>query len=494
MAKKTNPNTRITQIDLQNFRAFRHNHSISLDATGKNLILYGENGSGKSSLFTALKQFLLSSLSGESIQPHRNLFTPQEETTLRFHIKNVEDSDTSATPYEWSTIFPVAHPHNQPLIQESAKSSGFLDYKDLLETHFLSSINGQVNIFPILVNTLLADIRNESTGKTFLEDWKEIEDNFSRKKTQAQVARLTKLVDNFNTGIENKLKELSAKIIDIFGCFGYYDVTLSFDFRGVVYNAFSRTLERQEVLLKVKFYNQDISAHYQFLNEAKLSAIGLSIYLSALLLNPAKRGDRFRILVLDDVLIGLDMSNRLPVIKIIETYFRDYQIFLLTHDLEWFAILSQRFDCPSNPASSNWKLMELFCTKPHHRNDSVEYEMPILAEKKDYLSKAQEYLALNDYKAAAIYLRTAFERILKTHCDKKGIAVTYREKAQRLTSEDFWKVVKVSLQPELVKKVEEARSLIMNPLSHARIVSIYHGEVKEAIEVISDLQQALAQL
>jgi hypothetical protein len=34
----------------------------------------------------------------------------------------------------------------------------------------------------------------------------------------------------------------------------------------------------------------------------------------------------------------------------------------------------------------------------------------------------------------------------------------------------------------------------MNPLSHARIVSIYHGEVKEAIEVISDLQQALAKL
>lgn len=34
----------------------------------------------------------------------------------------------------------------------------------------------------------------------------------------------------------------------------------------------------------------------------------------------------------------------------------------------------------------------------------------------------------------------------------------------------------------------------MNPLSDSRVVSIYKGEVKDAIEVIANLQQALANL
>ncbi len=34
----------------------------------------------------------------------------------------------------------------------------------------------------------------------------------------------------------------------------------------------------------------------------------------------------------------------------------------------------------------------------------------------------------------------------------------------------------------------------MNPLSHSRVVSIYKSEVKDAIEVIGELKQALARL
>ena len=38
------------------------------------------------------------------------------------------------------------------------------------------------------------------------------------------------------------------------------------------------------------------------------------------------------------------------------------------------------------------------------------------------------------------------------------------------------------------------RSLIMNPLSHHHIVRIHYNEVKDAIEIIDELKQALAQL
>ena len=41
---------RITEITLHNYRAFYGTHSFNLDKDGKNLMVYGENGSGKSSL------------------------------------------------------------------------------------------------------------------------------------------------------------------------------------------------------------------------------------------------------------------------------------------------------------------------------------------------------------------------------------------------------------------------------------------------------------
>ena len=49
---------RITSIGLKNFRAFYGEHIINLGNHGKNLLVYGENGSGKSSLFLALQAFI----------------------------------------------------------------------------------------------------------------------------------------------------------------------------------------------------------------------------------------------------------------------------------------------------------------------------------------------------------------------------------------------------------------------------------------------------
>ena len=43
----------ITQIEIDGFKAFPKNFKFDL-GTGKNLLLYGENGSGKSSLYYAL--------------------------------------------------------------------------------------------------------------------------------------------------------------------------------------------------------------------------------------------------------------------------------------------------------------------------------------------------------------------------------------------------------------------------------------------------------
>ena len=89
-----------------------------------------------------------------------------------------------------------------------------------------------------------------------------------------------------------------------------------------MYDRTSETLNNPGIPLKVKFFDENIPAHHRFLNEAKLSAIALAIYFAGFLLQP---DSNLKILALDDVLIGLDMSNRLPVIDILDEYFSDHQ-------------------------------------------------------------------------------------------------------------------------------------------------------------------------
>ena len=50
---------RIEKIQINNFRAFYGENIFQID--GKNCLIYGENGSGKSSFYMALKMFIESS-------------------------------------------------------------------------------------------------------------------------------------------------------------------------------------------------------------------------------------------------------------------------------------------------------------------------------------------------------------------------------------------------------------------------------------------------
>ncbi len=158
----------------------------------------------------------------------------------------------------------------------------------------------------------------------------------------------------------------------------------------------------------------------------------------------------------------------------------------MTYDKEWYEILKRHF--PS------WKTIELYAG---HGSD---YEMPILVENKKYLDKAKAYLQKNDHKAAAIYLRTAFEVKIKWFCEKMNIAIKYREKPKDLSTNDFWEPIKNAknsdgtpkyINEDLVFHVELYRSFIMNPLSHAQLVIAPRQEIQDAIDTVERLEQAL---
>ena len=462
-------------------------YEIDLHKAGKSLLVYGENGSGKTSLYLALKRFLESSEGGHQFKPHQNIFNSDDgyiKLCFRANPRSKQDV------YEWSET--ITDETNHRLIIEASKAKGFLDYKDLLETHYVhrkkenvreEENEENVNIFELLVENLLVNTINRLTGESLGSEWKTIRQTPPlRRNATKRIERLESQLEVFNNGLDLRLSELKTKASEILRKFGY-NIAFDLDFKSIIYNRDKKTLDNQEILLTVEFFDKGIREHHRFLNEAKLSAIAIAIYFSSILLQPESE---LKILALDDVLIGLDMSNRLPVLDVLDEYFSDYQIFLTTYDKAWYEIVKQR-----TAHGGKWKAIEFYF------GQTDEYEIPVYMEDKAYLDKAREYLDANDYKACAIYLRTAFEMTIEEFCADRRLPVKYHRDPNKQDSQDFWDAIKVEngksgfLDASLIRDIELYRTRILNPLSHTSIANIPKKEIEDAIEAVARLKTAL---
>ena len=268
---------RITEIEIKNFKAFYGTYRINLHKAGKNLLIYGENGSGKSSLYFALKLFLESGDNpSHRFENDQNRFITDAagHIKLGFRANRWSKQET----YEWSEN---VRETEDELIIEASKAKGFLDYKSLLETHYIHRASDTVNVFNLLVETLLANTVN-TEGQSLAADWARIQLPFPRRNAINKIADLEELIENFNNELANRLAELQPKVSEILGKFEH-NVAINFDFPRVKYNRETKKLDNQQILLTVDLFNTNIPEHHLFLNEARLSAIAIAIYLSSIL-------------------------------------------------------------------------------------------------------------------------------------------------------------------------------------------------------------------
>jgi len=465
---------KIQKIGICNFKGFRGDYKFDLNKSCKNLLVYGENGSGKSSLYRALKLFLNSSGdSGLDFSSNKNIFNPKAQEGF---IKLLLDDGQE---YAWSDS--QNDVLNTPIFIEANKASGFIDYKSLLKTHLAYIVGGTTtNMFPLLID-LLSSVINDYTGNTFGEDWEKINANIPKRNTERQLTILQEQIDNFNIGFKAKLNELLELSNDILNDFGYQIELVELYFPNVFYDKPDHLIGDQFITMKVKFQSSEINEHHYFLNEAKLSAIAISIYLATLLLTPKTD---LQVLVLDDILIGLDMSNRFPLIEILNERFDSYQIFLLTYDKAWFEIIKQYM--PDN----TWKSIELYYDTTHG------FEMPVYVENMEYLEKAKEYLGKKDYKACVVHIRSAYENTLKKYCGNNKLPVEYKQKPRRYSSDDFWTAINKEnglIPKDLKANIEVHRTHILNPLCHDDPVLTVEAEIQNTIQIIEELKSVLTE-
>lgn len=497
---------RIIKLEIQDFRAFYGNHIIEFAKTGErgfqNLLLYGENGSGKSSLLLAIKYILESSDNDNlNFDDYKNIFRePPSDRYIELTLR--ERRNKPPIPVKWGHNLRTT---NILEIKEASQAKGILDYKELLEIHFVHRKELRINIFDLLVTSLLAKCVNDSdpNQQTFSQQWKNLVETIPKHRGHnSKIKQFDEAASLFSVGLKAKLNELESEISNLMGYFSH-SVKISFDFDGIEFNNDTKynendkenSIKKKEIFLNVELLDKSVDSPHHFLNEAKLTAIAISIYLSSLLIAPKPK---LKLLVLDDIFIGLDMSNRLPLIDIIKEKFFDYQIFLMTYDREWYEILKQRLD------GNKWIYKELYRSeikiKDDDDNEKVIAEVPIWKQDKDYLEKAKDYLTIHhDPRIAGVYLRIAFETLIKQFCNDKNIKIPYKLEVKKLSSEDFWTEVVKAKKSDGTRYVDSSlefdiklyRTIIMNPLSHASITQTYIGEVAQAISTVEQLKNAL---
>jgi hypothetical protein len=213
------------------------------------------------------------------------------------------------------------------------------------------------------------------------------------------------------------------------------------------------------------------------LNEARLSAIAISIYLG--MIKRHIQGIPCKILFLDDIFIGLDIANRLPLLNILKSEFPDYQIFITTYDKPWYEYAKSYLE-----GAENWKTLEFYA-----QETKEGFEIPLVNDDSDFLQKAERYCTECDYKAAAVYTRSAFEKTLRKYCQDKKKKIIFKSRLKDYTTEDFWHVVKEDVDYSIQAEIEKYRTLVLNPFSHYNTERHeIKTELKDAIKAVKSLK------
>lgn len=172
---------KIQAIEISNYKAFHGTYKIKVE--GKNLFIYGENGSGKSSLYYALKDFFQASIEDIDLEALENIFIPEEQkgsAAITVTFKPGIQGHKRLQSFELSSSANDSRSPANTSIRDANKLKSFLTYKHLLVIHHLKK-KEEINLFDLLVKGVLRHFRYSLTnGKELGELWREVEDSIAK--------------------------------------------------------------------------------------------------------------------------------------------------------------------------------------------------------------------------------------------------------------------------------------------------------------------------
>ncbi|OQB31012.1 MAG: recombination protein F [Bacteroidetes bacterium ADurb.Bin174] len=502
---------RIKKVEIKDYKSFYGKNAFNVD--GKNLFIYGENGSGKSSFYYALKDFFQSSTETLNYDETENIFLTKTQKGKGF-IKVTFNPDKSGAnndkTYTVKKTSKDTYTTGDTSIRDAIKLKSFLTYKHLLSIHSIKREN-EIDLFELLVKGVLKHFKSVAiTGtKELGELWIDVEKAIVKETGQAfnitqKKKEVDETIDKFNTAfkklfernsIENIMK-FAQPILDKFG----HNLEIELNYTQARPNSSYNAIERNHVRAQVKYLGKDIPKPHIFLNEARLSAIAISIYLG--MIKRHVQGIPCKVLFLDDVFIGLDISNRLPLLEILKTDFANYQVFITTYDKPWYEFVKTNY----LNSNQSWKCFEIYAGRSK-KGFTIPVVKEIIGRGNNshldfFIQTAENYHNSGDNKAAGVYLRSAFEAILKQFCFGK-VTVKFVVDQSKLKADEFWGATKkyidkhpnpedYNLTPNTKDEVDNLLPLVLNPLNHNDINKNEHsGEIERTLNILKILKTEL---
>ncbi|AKG91654.1 Recombinational DNA repair ATPase {RecF pathway} [Geoglobus ahangari] len=457
---------KIKTLRLNNFKGFAN--EIEINLRGKNLVVYGENGSGKTSLVEALKLPFDSASSEIELESYENVFTKEpveisiettDGKTISLKTKLKKKVDDKGNERSVIVTDPDSYDSDEKTFLDAlSRSTSILSYRQLMKIYDLSTPE---DFYELFVKNVMAHYLIPPRGeKTLIEELQELEE------LKEKSPRAKKRILDKEESIKSEINKIFAEIHEIWNNYvrrltgDNIEIECSIE-------------ELGKLNFNVKWNSKDVSDILTYLNEGRLNAISLGLFLAYY-----KRFNvsKYKMLLLDDVVIGLDMNLRIPLLDILREDFEDeYQIVITTFDENWFNLMKQYLD------GSKWEFLRLVVRK----TDSTDLPFIVGVEQQDYLDKAKQHLNKGDIPAAALYVRLEFERIVKNFAKKKKLKVPYESS----NISDIWNEVKAQLNraKTLIKRVETYRSILLNPSVHYDPRPKYLREVEFAIGVVEKL-------
>jgi len=378
---------KIKKITLKNYK---FHHTLPFDINQNNCLIYGENGTGKSSIYKALysnlyyfkdNKIVTNQINIKEKFIHRDFSHEKLEVKIEFnnnHLNRENNSLNNTEILENQTIY-------------------FADEKvfhKITQNDFYQVINTElIKHFPKLkeLDRIYRTIRTGVTRSTINEyenlvrDRQEA-DRVFKEKFQEQVP-----LDEVNTILQSLDENFE---ID----FEVIDSDIRFD---------TKMFISPTIAIKVKDIEDkgDFKNHF---NEAKLKLISIAIYFA--LAKKYETDSELKLLVLDDFLTSLDMSNRKLIMWYILEKFGDYQKIILTHNIQFYnliiRLLKLRKKDEGKEELTDWDIKNIFIREYEDENLSI-----IIDKEENYLIKAKNELDEYELEKSGNFLRKEFERI-----------------------------------------------------------------------------------
>lgn len=496
-------NWKIESIKIENFKFFKEPFSFNLK--GKNVLLYGENGAGKSSIYWS---FYTHFQAYEKIHEQAiKYFQPEHNENLRNRYASNDDysgisvtfnneNGGTLTIEDSLTNFYCNDPAMREFMRLTMMSSDFMNYKflsslfdfcnsednevfSMFEKEVLPFIDLDAQFTPIF-NIQITPSLNSGEWWTYLKSvYTQLpknrkNHNFNQQTNEYKAYQ--KLLKQFNELLKDALVVIEGVANSILRNSFQVDARIKLNYVDAAFNLPKGKRSRDGNLYPPKILihalmdgdnvkDKSIITHPKsFFNEAKITCMALALRLAILERRPGS-SQSASVLFIDDLLISLDMSFRKHVIRILfDNYVDKYQIVLFTHDRSFFHLVWSEIE--NRKRTKDWIKCELYAT------NSGSYPKSHLLVSPTYVEQAKIYLKTFQLAACANTLRRFCEqqmkRILpanmqiqlndreveKVNLDLNGLITNYK------------KFIAQCKLTDMAPSLQNDRRLILNPFSH----------------------------